>query len=127
MYKDHVVKALLIIFIILLCFFLPFLFLKLFYGRYFTFVFGDMFSKIFTFIKYGYYGYVYISPTKHSSAMLGVYFYIVLFLFLSMLAFLLVKFFLKADEKDIKDYCIKSDKKNKFSLDVLDDKKRLGE
>ena len=86
-----------------------------------------MFSKIFTFIKYGYYGYIYVSPTKHSSALLGIYFYIVLFLFLSTLAILLIRFFLKEDEKNIKDYCIRSNKKNRFTLDVLDDKKRLGE
>lgn len=127
MYKDHAVKALAITFMILACLFLPLLFLKLFYGQYFTFVFGDMFLKVFTFIRYGYYGYVYISKTKHSSAMLGVYFYVVSFLFLSTLAFLLIRFFLREDEKNIKDYYVKSNKKNRFTLDILDDKKKLGD
>jgi hypothetical protein len=84
-----------------------------------------MFSKVFEFAKYGYFGYVYVSPTKHSSAMLGAYFYIVLFVLFSVLAFILVRFLLKESDNNIKDYCIKSDKNNRFTLDVLDDKKRL--
>ncbi|MHB1696508.1 MAG: hypothetical protein ACYCSQ_00150 [bacterium] len=84
-----------------------------------------MFSKVFMYVKYGYYGYVYISKTKHSGAMLGLYFYIVSFLFLSGLSFLLIRFLLKDDEKSVKDYCITGNKKNKFTLSVLDDKKRL--
>ena len=125
MYKDHVAKAFIIILLILLSIFLPLLFLKIFYGNHFTFVFGNMFSKVFEYVRYGYFGYVYVSPTKHSSAMLGVYFYIVLFLFSSILAFIFARFLLKEPDRNIKDYCVKSDKKSRFTLDVLDDKKRL--
>lgn len=125
MYRDHVAKALTIIFLILACLFIPLLFLKIFYGNHFTFVFGDMFSKVFEFVRYGYFGYVYVSSTKHSSAMLGVYFYIVLFILFSVLAFILARFLLKESDNNIKDYCTKGDKENRFTIDVLDDKKRL--
>ncbi len=125
MYKDHVTKSLIIILLILLSIFLPLLFLKIFYGNYSTFVFGNMFSKVFEYVRYGYFGYIYVSPSKHSSAMLGVYFYLVLFLLFSVLAFIFGRFLLKEPDKNIKDYCVKSDKKNRFTLDVLDDKKQL--
>jgi len=126
MYRDHVIRALIIIFAILVCFFMPILLLKIFYGNHFTFVFGQMFSKIIVYIKYGYYGYVYVSKTKHSSAMLGIYFYLITFLFLSFLSILLIIFLFKNDKQDVKDYCVTGNKKKKFTLDVLDDKKRNG-
>jgi|GEM_PF-4238521 len=85
-----------------------------------------MFSKVFVYAKYGYYGYVYVSKAKHSSAMLGVYFYLVTFLFLASLSFLLIKFLLKDDNQNVKDYCVTGNKKKRFTLDILDDKKRNG-
>ena len=126
MYRDHLFKALIIIFAVLTCFFTPILLLKIFYGNHFTFVFGAMFSKVFVYAKYGYYGYVYVSKAKHSSAMLGVYFYLVTFLFLASLSFLLIKFLLKDDNQNVKDYCVTGNKKKRFTLDILDDKKRNG-
>lgn len=125
MYKDHVLKSLVIIFCIFFSFLVPFLFLVFFYANHFTFVFGNMFSKVFVFIKYHYYGYVYVSKTIHSGAMLAVYFYIIFCLFLLTLSFLFIKFFLKSSEKNIQDYCVVNNKRENFSLDVLDDKKRL--
>ncbi|MHB1646891.1 MAG: hypothetical protein EVG15_08800 [Candidatus Acididesulfobacter diazotrophicus] len=85
-----------------------------------------MFSKIITFIQYKYYGYVYISKTKHSGAMLGIYFYIVSCLFLLTLSIILIKTMLTDKEKETIDYCENvNNKKEKLALHTLDDKKRL--
>jgi Na+(H+)/acetate symporter ActP len=125
MYKDHVIKAVIIVFSIILSFILPLIFLKIFYGNHFTFEFGNMFSKIITYVKYKYYGYVYISKTKHSGAMLGIYFYLVSTLFLLTLSIILIKAMLSDEKNNITEYYIDTNKKEKLALHSLDDKKRL--
>ncbi len=125
MYKDHAIRATIIVFLIIFSFLFPFIFLKLFYGNHFTFEFGNMLSKVIAYAKYKYWGYVYISKTKHSAAMLGIYFYIVSSLFLLTLSIILIKMMLSDKEEEITDYCAHTDKKEKLEMHHLDDKKRL--
>lgn len=128
MYRDHVIKSLIIIFLLFLDFFMPFLSLKLFYGPHFTYEYGFMFSKLIYYLKHGYFGYVYVSKTEHSAAMIGVYFYIAFFLLLAVLSVLLLIFLLTEKKKE--DFisgasCKENTSPDCFDLDSLDDKKRI--
>ena len=129
MYKDHVVKSFIIVFSVIFDIFAPFLALKIFYGSYFTFEYGFMFSKLIAYIKNGLFGYIYISKTIHTGAMLGLYFYIVSFLFLVTLSVLFLRFLLTNKNGSATPNCHKINRKNyddkDLSMDILDDKKRI--
>jgi hypothetical protein len=129
MYKDHVVKSLIIVFCIIFDVFAPFFALKLFFGSRFTFEYGFMFSKVIAYIRNGFFGYIYISETVHTAAILGLYFYAVSFLFLVTLTILFLRFLLtdKDDSATGSGYKIncKNHNDKDLSMDILDDKKRI--
>ena len=129
MYNDHVVKSFIIVFFVIFDIFAPFLALKIFYGGYFTFEYGFMFSKLIAYIKNGLFGYIYISKTVHTGAMLGLYFYIVSFLFLATLTVLFLRFLLidknGSATPDRHNMNRKNHTDEDLSMHILDDKKRI--
>lgn len=129
MHKDHAFKSFMIVFFVIFDIFAPFSALKIFYGSRFTFEYGPMFSKLIAYIKNGLFGYIYISKTVHTGAMLGLYFYIVSFLFLATLSVIFLRFLLANKNASAAPGYHKTNRKNygdkDLSADILDDKKRI--
>ena len=126
MYREHVVKSVVILLVITFNLVAPYLFLYWFYGSHFTAVFGDYFSHIYVFLGQGYTAYIFISPQIHTSAMLGFYFYIVSCGFLFFLSFLWIrKIFFGLDKDESGDSFYSGSKCHNLDLDVLDNTKKI--
>ncbi len=126
MYREHVLKSIVILLVITFNLVMPYLFLYWFYGSHFTDVFGDYFSNIFFFLKEGYMGYIYISPQIHTSAMLGFYFYIVSCCLLFFLSFLWIrKIFFGLNKNEVDEGFYSSSKCHDIDIDILDNTKKI--
>ncbi|RZV39886.1 MAG: hypothetical protein EVJ48_02895 [Candidatus Acidulodesulfobacterium acidiphilum] len=126
MYREHVLKSIVILLVITFNIVTPYLFLYWFYGSHFTAVFGDYFSHIFVFLEQGYTGYIFISPQVHTSAMLGFYFYIVSCCLLFFLSFLWIKkIFFGLDRDEVNGGFYSQSKCHDIDLDILDNTKKI--